>query len=198
MSQVPFLDTPSSVEADSESATLYEQLSAGIQQSHDQSRASGWTFFEEGLYWRAARAFEAAVMIRPDDFESRAGIVVSYLSVGAMRTALASLGALNLRDANPFAHDLDLAGHFPDEMTARQLRLQTQLYAQAHQGADAAVALHVFLVWYLGARDDAMLAGQTLRRSKSKTPFASWPSKMAAALNAPAAEGPGSPAEAMP
>ena len=78
-------------------------------------------------------------MIRPDDFESRAGIVVSYLSVGAMRTALASLGALNRRDANPFAHDLDLAAHFPDEMKARQLRLQTQLYAQAHQGADPAV-----------------------------------------------------------
>lgn len=198
MSRVPFLEAPSGDEADTESATLYEQLSEGIRQSHEQSRASGWVFFEEGLYRRAARAFEAAVMVRPDDFESRAGVVVSYLSLGAMRTALASLGALNLRDANPFAHDLNLAGHFPNELKARQLRLQTQLYAQAHQGADAAVALHVFLVWYLGERDDAMRAGRVLQQSKSKTTFASWPSKMAAALNAPTTEEPGNPAEAMP
>lgn len=181
VARVPFLETPRDETSEREQTTLYEQLNAGIQRSHDQAREDGWRYFEEGAYRRAARSFEAAVMIEPEDFDSRAGVVVSYLALGAMRTSLTSLVALAAREANPFAHHLDLAGHFPDEMSARQLRLQTQLYSQAHPSAEVATALHAFFLWHLGARDDAMLAARPLDGSRGKGPFASWPSKMAAA-----------------
>ncbi len=167
---------------------LDQRLRAVADLDHVRVRAEAWAQFREGDYRRAARFFEAAVMLQPSDAESRVGELFCHLSVGAFRTALAVLGELIRRDPNPFIHDLDLTPAYGDAAEARRVRAQTQWQANAaDQDADPR-ALHAFVLWYLGEQDEAVPAATALVRDIPHTAYVDWPAQMRSARSAFIAE----------
>lgn len=162
---------------------LDDWLSQTLTQSYSRARAEGWSWFRKGReensnFRRAARAFESAVILDPLDFESRIGALFSHLSLGGFHTAMALLGELTRRDANLFAHAVDLAELYGDPIYARQVRLSCESYAQAGGGKALPRALQVFVTWYIGERERAIAEAETLQKVSSETGFAGWVAQM--------------------
>jgi hypothetical protein len=169
--------------------TLEQALHQVVVQAYQQSRAEGWAMFTEGKYRRAARSFETVTLLQPADFESRIGELFCHASLGAMRTSATLLALLTYRDPNPFLHDLGISERYGTAEDARQVQLRAQLFAQANSGIASAEALHAFVLWYLGAREEAILTATGLSRDFPGTPYADWPARMRAAESALNAEG---------
>jgi hypothetical protein len=183
------LTEPEVPEAPEGGPTLDQALHQVVVQSYRQSRAEGWAMFTEGEYRRAARAFETVTLLQPADFESRIGELFCHVSLGGMRTSATLLTQLTRRDRNPFLHDLRISERYGTTEEARQVQLRAQLFAQANSGIASAEALHVFVLWYLGAREEAILTATGLSRDFPGTIYADWPARMRAAETALNAEG---------
>ena len=127
-------------------------------------------------------------MLQPSDAQSRIGELFCHLSVGALQTAVTVWAQLGRRDPNPFLHDLDLTARYGDAREAHRLRVQALL--QVSPSSDDAVgrALFVPVLWYLGERDEAMVAARNLTRDFPDTPHAGWLAMMRDARAALAAE----------
>ena len=180
VARTPFLYSDVA-EAEPEAPTLDALLDRGDAGAQQRVAGEAWALFREGKYRRAMRAFESAVTLQPSDAESRIGEVFCYLSVGAGRTALALLGELIRRDVSLFQHDLRLADRYGSVGDVNQLRIQARLSADsAEQSADAN-ALYVFVLWYVGEREDALRAADSLAKRAPAKAYATWPDKMRAA-----------------
>ncbi len=184
----PLIVTASSAQP----TTLDRYLRYGLAVSVHRSREEGWGWFEEGAYRRAARVFESALVIQPSDLELRLGELFSYVCVAAVRTAIAALDDLNRRTQNPFSSDLDLTERIASVEEARRVRLESQWLAQAEKDDPQAIALHLFILWYLGERQEAILTARAASAMLADTAYADWPAKMqsAQAALAPAGEAP--------
>ena len=181
----PMVSTPLGqtevVEPSQDASTLDQALRHGVLRSYLRSRADGWTWFAEGNYRRAARAFETAALLEPADFESRIAEMFCYLSLGAMRTSARLLEQLARRDPNPFLHDIDIANRYGAVERSREVRLRTRLFAQANAGVASAEALHIFTLWHFGERDEAVGAAAGSSRDLTGSVYADWPAKISAA-----------------
>ncbi len=166
-------------------ASLFDRLNLGLDALHARARDEAWAWFREGEYGRAARGFESATTLEPDDLEARIGELFCQISVGALRTSVVLQQAINRRAGikNPFLLDLDLSEQYGDIGTAQQLRIDAGLRAE---GVDAArspdrTATFILILWYLGGHDDAIRAATALARATEARAYADWPAKMNAA-----------------
>lgn len=169
---------PGPPEPSAAGSTLDQALRLGVSRSYARCRADGWTWFAEGHYRRAARAFEAVRLMEPADFESRIGELFCFLSLGAMRTSSSLLEQLARRDPNPFAHDLNVTERYGQTEGARQVRLRAQLWAQGAGDAAGREALHLLVLWYLGERDEAEACAARFARDFAGSIYADWPVKI--------------------
>ena len=176
--------------APSSSVTLDQRLWQNTELRHRASREEGWAWFREGSYRRAARAFESAYTLEPMDVESRIAELFCYLSINSTRTTLVLLRELARRDSNLFLDELDIAGRYGNRADARDVRLRAELYEQSGGGVDPA-ALHAFVLWFLGERNEAIRAAAVIARDHSVTPYADWHDQMDLAQGKLAEEGEG-------
>lgn len=190
VSRTPFLATEEP-QPDSEQAgdaapqvTLDERLSTEMKVLHSRTRAEGWAFFRDGDYRRAMRSFETAAMLNPQDYESRIGEIFCHITIGTVRTAFTLLMELERRDANPFRHALNVADRYGGVVGAQQVRLTAQGIAESAEQSAEANALHIFVLWYMDRRDDALRAARTLAGRAPGRLYAAWPDRMRAATAA--------------
>jgi hypothetical protein len=190
VSRTPFLATegpqPDSEHAGENApmASLDERLSTEVNILHARTRTEGWAFFRDRDYRRAMRSLETAAMLDPQDYESRIGEIFCHLTIGAVRTAFALLVELNRRDPNVFQHALPVADRYGSVVTAQQVRLTAQGIAESAEQSAEANALHIFVLWYMDRRDDALRAARTLAGRASGRLYAAWPDTMRAATAA--------------
>lgn len=165
-----------------ESVTPFEErLGSEVGLECERVREDAWAWFEDGDYRRAARSFETVSLLEPSDFASRIGGLFCRVSLGATRTAISLLREFNVRDANPFLHDVNLTEAFGDPAEARRVRATVQLQAGiASDNADVR-ALHALVLWYLGERDEAVASAVSLARDHPGSAYRNWPSAMHAA-----------------
>ena len=187
VSRTPFL-APEVSQHDAEQAgdnapqtTLDERLSTEVNVLHARTQAEGWAFFRDGNYRRAMRSFETAAMLDPQDFESRIGEIFCHVTIGAVRTAFVLFVELDRRDPNVFQHAFPVADRYGGVVTAQQVRLTAQGIAESAERSAEANALHIFVLWYMDRRDDALRAARTLAGRASGRLYAAWPDKMRAA-----------------
>lgn len=169
-------------------ATLSLRLRTSVEEAHRRIRSEAWAWFGKREYRRAARAFETATSLEPSDAESRIGEILSHLSVGAVRTALAVFGELIRRDDNPFVHDLNVARASGYPARTRMLRIRQPLQAMAGSKNPDFRALRGLVLWHLGEHDEAIVATTIFLRELPSAKYADWPAKMRAAKTALAAE----------
>jgi len=187
LARTPFINADVE-DGEAEAPTLDDLLDRGDAAAQQRVGGEAWTLFREGQYRQATRAFESAITLEPLDFESRIGEVFCYLSVSATRTALALLGELVRRDINPFLHDLRMAERYGNVADVNQLRIQGRLWADAADQTAEANAMYLFVLWYLGEREDALRAAESLAKRAPAKAYASWPEKMRAARSAESSE----------
>lgn len=170
--------------------TVVEGLRHGVERAYERTRTEAWAWFREGEYRRAARAFETAGMLNRSDQAAAIGEIVSYWSLApeAPRTPIAILGQLMRRGGNPFSHDLNLAGAYPDLQTAQRMMIRAKLQAAPDDVNAQVAALDALVLWYLGERTEALLVADKLGRRPAGAAFAEWPTKMREAMNAPGSE----------
>ena len=178
---VPATPGGESEPASSGATTLDDHLRRRVGDAHLRTRSNGWTWFTEGKYRQAARAFESAAALEPADFESRIGELISYVSAGAMRTSMVLLDQLCRRDPNPFAHQLRIGEYYEDPVEARQVIIRSQLFARSGSRGAGASALNAFVLWYVGEWEEAQSAAAHLARDHGDSPYAHWPTLMEAA-----------------
>ena len=159
-------------------ATPLEHVQQSVGNDHRRARENGWTWFQDGKYRQAARAFESVAALEPSDFESRIGELFSYASVGATRTSMVLMNQLHRRDPNPLGHDLSGRLVYKDPVEALQVEIRIRLFARSSGGVADAAALHVFVLWYLGQREEAKVAASNLAREHADSPYARWASWM--------------------
>jgi len=162
-------------------SSLDQRLQAGVALVQARQRAEGWAWFHEGEFRRAARAFESVTLLEPQNTESRIGELFCHVSLRAISTAVAVLRALDRRNENPFLDELDLVEAYPEAARARELGVESRLWGHGDVGNPDLRALHVLILWYLGERDEAVLAATSLVRDFPGTTYADWPAKMRAA-----------------
>lgn len=180
LQRTPFFDAKDA-EVEAETPTLADLLDRGDAAAQKRAVGEAWALFREGKYRPATRAFESAITLEPLDFESRIGEVFGYLSVGSTRTALVLLGELVRRDINPFQHDLDIADRYGNVADVNQLRILGRRWADAADQTAEANSMYIFVLWYLGEREDALRAAESLAKRAPAKAYASWPEKMRAA-----------------
>ena len=181
ISTVPFVVSDESEAGPATATPLVDQLQRGVESAYRRARNNGWEWFRDGRYRQAARAFESAAALEPADFEARIGGLFSYVSIGAMRTSMVLLDQLCRRDPNPLGHDLNMREFYEDPMIARQVDIRTRLLARASGGVAEATALHAFVLWYLGEREEARAVAANLARDHAESPYVHWARLMEAA-----------------
>lgn len=187
LTRTPFLNADVG-EVEAVAPTLDDLLDRGDAVAQQRVEGEAWALFREGQYRRGIRAFESTITLAPSDYESRIGEVFCYLSVGATRTALALLGELVRRDINPFQHDLRMAERYGNVADVNQLRIQGRRWADAADQSAEANAMYIFVLWYLGEREDALRAAESLAKRAPAKAYASWPEKMRAARSTESSE----------
>jgi hypothetical protein len=90
------------------------------------------------------------------------------------------LQQLARRDPNPFVHEVNVADRYGGREEVTAVRLRIQLLAQAGNEEPSVQALHMFALWYLGDRAEALLAAGGSSRALSGTVYADWPAQMSA------------------
>jgi len=160
--------------------TLDDLLDRGDSAAQQRVVGEAWALFREGKYRQSARTFEAAITLEPSDFKSRIGEVFCQLSVGASRTAPALLGELVRRDINPFHDDLRMVERYGNVTDVNELRIQGRRWANDPDQTAEANAMYTFILWYLGEREDALRAAESLAKRVPAKAYASWPEMMRA------------------
>jgi len=180
LARTPFISEDAQ-DDEAEAPTLEDLLDRGDATAQKRVVGEAWALFREGKYRQATGAFESAITLEPLDFESRIGELFCYLSVGSTRTALVLLGELVRRDVNPFQHDLRMADRYGNVAEVSQLLILGRRWADATDQTAEANAIYIFVLWYLGEREDAVRAAESLAKRAPAKAYASWPEKMRAA-----------------
>lgn len=167
--------------------TLTERLERSAARLSESALTQGRAHFREGAFRQAARAFQEAYTLDPEQLGARVREVFCHLAMGSMRTASVLMAALLRRHADPFVLELDLSGEFGRSTDLRDVRLRTSLLAQPG-GQENAVALHAFTLWYLGERTESLLTAEALAADHPDGIYASWPDRMRSAGVGGAAE----------
>ena len=162
-------------------STLDRYLRQGLAVSVHRFREEAWGWFEEGSYRRAARLFESALTMQPDDLELRLGELFSYVCLDAIRTSIAALHGMSRHKQNPFAFELNLKGRFASDEKAQKVRLESQRWAQDQKDDPQMIALHLLVLWHLGDPREAILAAGSASELFADTVYADFPAKMQAA-----------------
>ncbi|HNQ23825.1 MAG TPA: hypothetical protein PKK06_12085 [Phycisphaerae bacterium] len=176
-------------------------LAAARDAACERSIQEAWTWFTEGRFREAARLLSGASALRPDDVSVRLAEVFARVSAGQLETAAVIVEEIVRRELAPFGQEMAILDRYDDRERGRRVRQETDVYAQALRKAvvdDAdpkrkaraanAGALHVLVLWYLGERDLALGAAETLSRNFPDTVYARWPVQMRAAREAAAAQ----------
>jgi hypothetical protein len=181
LATTPFVRDEQQTPAESD-VSLGDRLGTQIGLARARVREEGWGWFEDGAYRRAARSFETAALLEPDDSVSRIAALFCQVSLGATQTAVALLREINVRDRNPFGHDLDIAEAFGDTTEVRRVRASVQLQASIAFGQADLRALYALVLWYLGERTEAVTSADSLARDHPGSPYTHWPAAMRNAL----------------
>ena len=186
LARVPFVRRDLSAELPEPVTTLYQRLDRSRARSHAATRNEAWLLFSEGRFRQAASAFESALTLDHDDFESRIGEIFCYASTDSIRTAATLMAALNERDDNPFLHDLNIIERYETPAIAQRLRARAGAQVDSIEMADKAglTATYIFILWYIDRRDDAIRGATTLARAAEGRPYVDWPAKMKDAQSA--------------
>ena len=187
VSRTPFLEldaaaSQAEINEDTDTkVTLDERLSTRADVLHAQSRSEAWSYFQDGDFRRAMRLFETAAMMEPEDYESRIGEFFCHVAIGSVRTAFVLLIELDRRDPNLYAHPLNVLDRFGNVIAAQRVRLSAQDVAESADQPAEANALHIFVLWYMDRRDDALRAARSLAVKAPGRIWGAWPEKMRAA-----------------
>jgi len=173
-------EAPSGGDTPSEASTLAEKLNRTSREMARELRASARKQLQDGDFRLAAQSFESVYTVNPADFDSRVREFFCYLALGSTRTAQVLLQALVRRDANPFDQQVDLAAEIGNPSVTREIRVRTSMVAQVNESTDAA-ALHAFILWYLGDREESLLVAEEIAGNDPASEYAGWPEKMRAA-----------------
>ncbi len=165
-------------------AELGVALARNVQQSHQSIVREAWGRFKDGEYRRAERAFESAEILEPGDMVSRIGQFFSLVGLGATRTARSVLYEINRRDPNPFLYPLNVADILGDRRRAALLRAQMQMPSDAPRENPDLAAMHAFVLWYLGERQEGLSVAQAIADESPGSPYDAWVSKMTASIAA--------------
>ncbi len=176
LAQTPFINAME--DGETEAPTLDDLLDRGDAAAQKRAKGEAWALLREGKYRQATRAFESAITLEPMDFESRIGEVFCYLSVGSTRTASALLGVIVRRDNNPFQHELRISERYGNIAETNQLRILGRRWADAADQTPEANAMYIFVLWYLGEREEALRSAESLAKRAPAKAYASWPEKM--------------------
>jgi hypothetical protein len=181
----PFMesDTPARPEAAPAEESLYNMLRTDSTAAHRRTTREAWLLFEEGQYRHAAREFESALTIEPNDAAARTGEIFCYVAVGAIQTAAVLVNKLNAIDENPFKHQAQaLEGFSRGELAQGLLRDSRLAVDSIDAGKHPSItAVHLFVLWHLGERDAALRAARGLARAPEAAAYKEWPAKMEAA-----------------
>lgn len=183
----PGMDAPARpVDSTEYAASLHEILRTNVRRDHTKSKADAWDHFEEGEYRRAARTFEAALVLDPDDVELRIGEIFSYLAGDGPSTATVLVQQLDRRAPNLFHHDAGIKERYERAGLLEKHLREARLRVESVEGErnPNLLAMHIFVLWHLGDRETALRAAQALAREPDGSAFASWPLKMRDARSA--------------
>jgi hypothetical protein len=97
-----------------------------------------------------------------------------------LRTSKSLLEQLARRDPTPFVHDVNVTERYGGREDVTEVRLRIQLLAQAGAEDPGVRALHMFALWYLGQRAEALLAARGSLRDLSGSIYADWPTQVSA------------------
>jgi hypothetical protein len=161
--------------------TFDQRLERGVRLAHERMRAEAWQWFSEDEFRRAARRFESAARLEPEDLESRIGELFCYLSLEAVRTAIAVQRSLQTRNVNPFGAKLNMSERYSDPERARELGVESGLWGQRTGRSADLLALHVLVQWYIGQHDEAVATAASYARDFTNTGYADWPEMARAA-----------------
>ncbi len=164
--------------------TLSEQVHVRVSLRNEATRARAWDRFEDGAYRPAARAFEGAYVLLPNDHEARLGAFFSYLSLGATRSCGALVKKIAIVVPNPFLYNLQLSDRLASPDQEREMLILVQRFADAEASEAYAKAVQTLVLWHLGERDAAEDAARTLAALAPDSAFAEWPEKLAIAQRA--------------
>ena len=166
--------------------SLYEVLKTDVEATHASSKAAAWELLAEGDYRQAGRAFEAALVLDPDDSQARIGEIFSYVAMGAISTAAVLIQQLDRRDANPFLHQSDVPGRLRNPALVDQLLSDSRLRVESMEGPanPNLQAADVFILWHLGDRETAIRAADALAAGADAGELVHWSAKTRAAQSA--------------
>lgn len=178
--QTPFIDD---IDQDDESMiTLDQRLLSQVNYSHQHLRQEAWGWFRDGEYRRAIRAFETTMLLESGDLESYIGTLFSHLSLGAAQSAFILLHQLHIRNMNPFQNDRSMTNRFGREVEAHQIRLLVESWTENNRDNPDYSAMQALVRWYLDDRDGAIVALQSTKNNKTRSPYQDWLTKMQAAV----------------
>ena len=178
LDQTPFVRSPISGVA----APLDEWLRNSADRAQRQVADEAWAWFGDGEFRSAARAFEAATALEPDDHKSFVGELFCHVSLGATRTAVAVLRKLQRRTENPFLHDLNIVEAYGDNAEIRRVRVGVQWRVDQAGPNPELEALRIIVLWYLGEREEALRSAALLEQQHPDSSYARWSAKISAAL----------------
>ncbi len=176
--QTPF--APSSDEELDSPISLFKRLDERVASSYARTRNEAWGLFSDGAYRPAARAFEAALILSPEDLAIRIGEIFCKVTSGSTRTAMAIVADLGNHTDNVFSADVDMRAKFGDPRVADQLATDARLSLESvaeGRGPDLD-ATYVLVLWYLGKRDEAARFVLVLSRKTGAANYSRWPAQM--------------------
>ncbi len=166
----------------SDAPTLAERLHDSTAESLGRVREEAWDWFGQGVYRRAARAFETAALSDEFGSEARIGEILCHVATGSTQSAAAVLRQLIRRDNNPFLHPLDLPARFGDSTAAQRVRVDALRRAPLGPAFLTINTLRAFVLWHMRERGEASRLVGTL--DLAGTVFGRWPAQMQAAQDA--------------
>lgn len=168
-------------------ASLHEILRTSVRRDHSKARADAWDIFEGGDYRRAARSFEAALVLEANDPELRLGEIFSYLAGDAPATAAVLVQQFDRRVSNIFAHDARIRQRYEAAGLLEGHLRKARLAVESVEGDrnPNILAMHIFVLWHLGEHETAIRTALALAREPDGSAYASWPLKMRAVQSAP-------------
>lgn len=181
--QTPFVRQDAS-QGSEEPIQLSEWLRMDADRACERVRREAWSWFGDGAYRRALRAFEAVGSLDPEDGEARIGKIFCHVTLGAARTALAVFDQLTRRVENPFLYDLDVAAAYGNASDVRRARVQAEWRSQSETANSKLRAMRVLVLWYLGERDEASRAVSALVTDDPDGAYSGWPAMINLARSA--------------
>ncbi len=177
----PFVPSEAPVRSD-DAPPIAELLRESVDGHTQRLLRLGWSWFSEQQYGRAYRSFESTLVVDPNNKQAGVGRVFCRLSVGAMRSAMVEVAFLARQPGNPFVQPFVLAEKYQSSDAASHVLFQTRLFAERNATQVVPEALHVYVLWYLGEKEEALRLAAVLAKRHPQSPYADWPALMQVSL----------------